>query len=517
MKNATVLLLVFPFVFNCLHAQEKRIALVIGNAAYTTAPLKNPVNDANLMATTLQGLGFEVIKKLNASKLQMEQAVQQFSEKLAASQVALFYYAGHGMQANGINYLIPTDAQLAKESDLKFKAVLDSFIVEGFQQYHTNSNIVILEAWRDNPLSSWAGGGARGFKAISPGNGTIIAFATTEGNTASDGEGANGLFTSKLVQQMKLAQPVESVFKNTRVEVLKASAGKQSPQEWSMLTGNFQFVKGTSLANNQLQETYLATQPGQRNEVVITEEVLTGNIRVTSETDGAFYLDGNMKGIFAKGRVYTLNNIEIGSHELKIGDWTKRVVVEADKTLEVKAMPDLPDRFADPRDGKIYKTVQIGNQLWMAENLNYYTSDSWCYDNNSSNCVTYGRLYTWETAKTVCPAGWHLPSDAEWSTLADYLGGADAAGGKLKETGTKHWSSLNPGADNGSGFTALPGGSRSGDGSFIYIGYYGFWWSSTEGSSSVAWNRHRYSSYTELYRYTDFWKGYGFSVRCLRD
>lgn len=516
MKTLFLSLLGISLLAQPSFAQEKRIALVIGNSTYLTASLKNPVNDANLMATTLQGLGFTVIKKLNASKSQMELAVQQFSEKLAISDVALFYYAGHGMQANGVNYLIPVDAQLSKESDLKFKAVSVNFIVEEFQQYPQNTNIVILDACRDNPLASWARGGARGFKAISPGNGTIIAFATTEGNTASDGEGNNGLFTSRLVQQMKLPQPVESVFKNTRVEVIKASAGKQSPQEWSMLTGNFQFVNGTSTAIPQPQETHTANQPAQRNEVMITEEILTGTIRVISEMEGEFYLDGELKGNFTKGRVYTLNNIEIGSHQLKIGDWTKKISVEADKTIEIKAVPDLPDRFADSRDGKVYKTVQIGNQLWMAENLNYYTSDSWCYYDNSSNCATYGRLYTWETAKKVCPAGWHLPSDAEWTQLTDYMGGNDEAGGKLKETGTSHWNSPNEGASNSAGFTALPGGNRDTHGAFSRHGSFGYWWSAKERDASNAWFRYLYFDIAKMVLLYGN-KEYGYSVRCVRD
>jgi uncharacterized protein (TIGR02145 family) len=159
--------------------------------------------------------------------------------------------------------------------------------------------------------------------------------------------------------------------------------------------------------------------------------------------------------------------------------------------------------FTDSRDGQVYKWVKIGNQVWMAENLNYETPNSWWYDNNSANGDIYGRLYTWAAAMNgesssnsvpsgvqgVCPDGWHLPSDAEWTVLTDYLGGESVAGGKMKEAGTVHWNSPNTGATNSSGFTALPGGLSYTSGDFNYLGSIGHWWSATESSSTNAWGR----------------------------
>jgi uncharacterized caspase-like protein len=173
----------------------------------------------------------------------MELAIREFSKKLPNSTVALFYYAGHGVQVDGLNYLIPTDANLNDKGDCKFEAVSVNFVVEEFEQYPDNVNIVILDACRNNPFRSWARGGERGFKAINPTSGTIIAFATSEGSTASDGTGNNGLFTQELVKQMTVPQAIESVFKKTRVQVQKLSNGAQSPQEWSQLTGDFYFNK----------------------------------------------------------------------------------------------------------------------------------------------------------------------------------------------------------------------------------------------------------------------------------
>jgi hypothetical protein len=223
---------------------EKRLALVIGNSNYSGGQfLKNPVNDANLMALTLTELGFEVIKRTDANKQAIEQAVREFSKKLPSFNVALIYYAGHGIQVDGVNYLIPTDARLEDKADCKFEAVSVNFIIEEFDQYPNNTNIVILDACRNDPFRSWARGGDRGFKAIAPSSGTIIAFATSEGATASDGKGQNGLFTQELVKQMKSPQTIENVFKKTRVEVEKASNNAQSPQEWTKLKGDFWFKK----------------------------------------------------------------------------------------------------------------------------------------------------------------------------------------------------------------------------------------------------------------------------------
>ena len=172
--------------------------------------------------------------------------------------------------------------------------------------------------------------------------------------------------------------------------------------------------------------------------------------------------------------------------------------------------------FTDVRDGKTYKTVQIGKQIWMAENLSYNPGNgSWAYDNNSSNEAIYGRLYNWETAKTVCPSGWHLPSDSEWTQLTDYLGGEDIAGGKLKENGTSHWNPPNDGATNETGFTALPGGSYY-YGTFSYIGRYDTWWSATELNPIYAWYRIMSFGSSSVLRYYSNEES-GFSVRCLRD
>ena len=173
--------------------------------------------------------------------------------------------------------------------------------------------------------------------------------------------------------------------------------------------------------------------------------------------------------------------------------------------------------YTDERDGQTYQTIQIGNQVWMAENLNYKAgSNCWVYDDNDENAGIYGRLYTWETACEACPDGWHLPGDAEWKTLTEYLGGSDVAGGKLKETGTTHWNRPNTGATNSSGFLALPGGYRYNYGDYVNIGDHATFWSSTELDSVNAWSRVLRFDYNDIARGAGH-KDYGFSIRCVKD
>jgi uncharacterized protein (TIGR02145 family) len=164
----------------------------------------------------------------------------------------------------------------------------------------------------------------------------------------------------------------------------------------------------------------------------------------------------------------------------------------------------------------------------MAENLNYQTfSGSWCYNPQEGNCDTYGRLYNWETSNSVCPDGWHLPSDAEWKELEIFLGmsktEADAIfergldeGGKMKETGTVHWKSPNTGSNNFSGFNALPGGYRASHGYFNDLGNYAYFWSASEDVSDNAWYRLLNYSNAVIYRNVNN-KAFAFSVRCFKD
>jgi uncharacterized protein (TIGR02145 family) len=197
------------------------------------------------------------------------------------------------------------------------------------------------------------------------------------------------------------------------------------------------------------------------------------------------------------------------------------------------------------QQGNVYKTIVIGTQEWMAENLNTSiyrngdaiptnldngtwqntTSGAWAYYNNDvSYACPYGKLYNWYAcvdARQLCPVGWHVPTNAEWTVLTDFLGGEAVAGGKMKTTGTIEaatglWYSPNTGATNSSGFSGAPGGFRDDFGDYFNFGYKGYWWSSSENDTNNAWNR--YLNYNnDIANRNVFNKPYGFSVRCLRD
>lgn len=181
-----------------------------------------------------------------------------------------------------------------------------------------------------------------------------------------------------------------------------------------------------------------------------------------------------------------------------------------------------PGTFTDPRDGKTYKTIELGTQTWMAQNLNYDTAGgSWVYDDKASNAVIYGRLYNWETACKVCPDGWRLPSHDDWDIMIDYFGGDETAGGPLKETGTDHWRSPNTGATNISGFIALPGGLHSDQSyptSYYGLEIYGNFWTSTTSpyDDTEGIYKQLICESTQVWNMTDD-KVYGYSVRCVKN
>jgi len=185
------------------------------------------------------------------------------------------------------------------------------------------------------------------------------------------------------------------------------------------------------------------------------------------------------------------------------------------------------DSIKDSRDGKTYKTVKIGEQVWMAENLNYEASGSKCYDNKPDNCNKYGRLYDWNTAMKACPSGWHLPSDKEWQTLLDFVSGYEVL--KASSGWEDYTVCIEEGEDscnerseeksgNGTdnyGFSAMPGGKGSSDGSFSWVGRTGFLWSATESNSDFAGELQIGEEYAFLT--PNKYKGSLSSVRCIKD
>lgn len=223
-------------------SQELRVALVIGNAAYPgTAALRNPVNDAKAIADKLRALGFQVSLHTNVKQRDMTRAVSQFGQDLKPGSVALFYYAGHGMQVRGRNFLIPMDAEIASEASARSESVDLDLVLE--QLGPARLSMVILDACRNNPFENrFRSGRGGGLAQIDAPKGTFLAYATAPGKVASDGEGSHGLYTAELLKAMDLpGVKVEEAFKVVRVNVIKATASEQIPWESSSLTGDYYF------------------------------------------------------------------------------------------------------------------------------------------------------------------------------------------------------------------------------------------------------------------------------------
>jgi hypothetical protein len=225
---------------------EKRLALIIGNSEYAVSPLRNPVNDATAIAEKMKALGFEVMLYTNQGQNDMKKSIRSFGEKLAAQKgTGLFYFAGHGIQMNGENYLVPVDAKIEKEQDVELEAVNLKRIMGEMDYARNDINIVILDACRNNPFArSFRSGGSNGLNAATAPQGTFIAYATAPGSVAADGTGKNGLYTEELLKALEVPGiTIESVFKKVRSSVYEKSNKLQVPWENSSIFGDFYFKK----------------------------------------------------------------------------------------------------------------------------------------------------------------------------------------------------------------------------------------------------------------------------------
>ena len=221
---------------------EPRHALVIGNAAYPAAPLVNSANDAQAVAQVLQRAGFQVDLRLNASQKQMQEAVTAFGDRLKGGGAGLFYFAGHGVQIKGRNFLMPVGAEIQREDEVPYKAVDVQQVLDKMDTAKNRINMVILDACRDNPFARSARSTAGGLSQVDAPIGSLIAFATAPGSVASDGKNANGLYTQHLLANIERpGTPIEEVFKRVRLGVRLDSNGTQVPWESTSLEGDFSF------------------------------------------------------------------------------------------------------------------------------------------------------------------------------------------------------------------------------------------------------------------------------------
>jgi hypothetical protein len=353
---------------------ERRTALVIGNSSYSSAPLKNPVNDATDMAATLKRLGFNVTLHRNANQQTMEDAIREFGRKLKRDRgVGLFYYAGHGMQIGGVNYLIPLGARVEKETDVKFQAVNAEMILAEMENAENGMNIVLLDACRDNPFGRTFRSASRGLAIISSApTGTFISYSTGANQLAKDGDGRNSPYTKALLANIeKPGLSISDVFMEVRKGVLRETG--QTPWELSSLVGHFYF------------------RPGSRTEAA--------SVASMPEVD------------YSAVRKMVEEERELLQQKATIEEEKRKLEVEK-RRLAMARTPAFPMAKEMGRDGR-FIAYSDGTVLDTKTNLMWAAKDN-------------GNEINWKAAKKFCAnynggghTDWRLPTQHELASLYD--------------------------------------------------------------------------------------------------
>ncbi len=314
---------------------NKRIALVIGNSNYQSAALRNPVNDANDMASVLSKIGFKVIKEINTDRRSMVETIRKFGKDLQSAEVGLFYYAGHGMQIDGINYLIPVDARCESSAEVEFESVKTDRLLAQMQFAASKLNIVILDACRDNPFRSFRSM-EKGLAQMYAPKGTILIYATSPGSVAADGTGRNGIFTAHLLKNLQNPSlTIQDVLRETGLGVMKETGGKQIP--WTSST--------------PVERFYLASS-GVMIDTPSPVRSTKAKLSITSNvSDADVYIDGSVVG---KTPLYDFS-VSPGSHRIQVlrsgyDTYLETITVSAGRVTYLEAYLDL----SAPKTGRLY-------------------------------------------------------------------------------------------------------------------------------------------------------------------
>ena len=336
-KKSAILIICFLIVSIIPSAQEseRRIALVIGNADYTSSPLENPINDARDISEALGDLGFTVTMKLDCSSQEMFGAIREFGNELVRGGVGLFYYAGHGIQIRGGNYLIPVDADIEAEDEVRFTSIDVGLVLSKMESAGNSTNIVILDACRDNPFKRSFRTKNRGLAVVEAPRGSLVVYATAPGSVAAEGTGRNGIFTGALLRYIKTPGiDVEFMLRSVRRDVMAETGNAQTPWSSSSLTGNFYFA-GTGVG---AEETEVSKEKERTS--TFSVEIAYGNMEIEVKTAGVLYLDGTRQGQIPFGGTARITDLETGRHDLEMhydeGEIeTKRVTVLKDRSIQV--------------------------------------------------------------------------------------------------------------------------------------------------------------------------------------
>lgn len=299
-KTLSILVLISVVWMTDIYAASKKVALVIGIANYQDFPLSNPTNDAEDMSLALTSLNFDVDFYSNLNRSQMRQAIRTFGEKLKRADVGLFYFAGHGIQIKGRNYLVPLEADVRSEDEVQDEGIDAGSVLRKMETAGNGVNIVILDACRNNPF-------ARSFRSLNQGLarmdgpvGSFIAYATSPGSVAADGSGRNGIYTKHLLQALK--QPgltIEQTFKRVRNAVMNDTQSKQIPWESSSLMGEFVFRPSNDDFNTK-QAIHPTPQPPAANKYLQV---------ITNVPNAAVFVNNEQRGYANKQGILNIENI----------------------------------------------------------------------------------------------------------------------------------------------------------------------------------------------------------------
>ena len=333
----------------------ERVALLIGNNAYATTPLRNAVNDAKDLGEALKELGFHVIVRENAARREMIEAIREFDKALEGANTALFFYAGHAMQFKDRNYLIPIDAAMGSEEDVTFFSVEVSQIFDRMDRARTRFNFIILDACRDNPFAASFKTSSAGLAQMSSPSGTLIAYATSPGSVAADGFGRNGIYTKHILQNIRVPDvPVEIMFKRVREGVERETRKQQTPWDSSSLKGDFAF----SPTGRAATAAAPASGPSADTTLGIEREFWASVRDSNRPEDIRAYLDKYPTGNFA---ALARNRLDALARPARPG--TREA---ADPVVAARAAETLSARPAEPGQKPAEKTGESGKPITIA-------------------------------------------------------------------------------------------------------------------------------------------------------
>jgi len=413
------------------------VALVIGNGGYKSSSLRNPVNDAKDMATALKSLGFDVVLKQNATQRSMEDAIRDFGIRLRKGGVGLFYYAGHGIQVDRINYLVPLGAKVHEEIDVKYETVDSRRVLDAMYNAGNNLNIVVLDACRDNPFARSFRSSSSGLARMDAPKGTLIAYSTSPGKVAQDGKGRNSPYTAALLKHMRIPQlSVEQVFKRVRRDLDAKSGGKQIPWESTSMTGDFYFVS--------------TAKAKPSNSAGLDEERARLEAERRQLAEEKKRLEEERKTATARER--------LAKEKAKLEAERKRIAEERRKLEEAKKqqVAGIPSKPSVSRPEVIGRD---GNYGKYASGVVKDTRTGLEWVVGPARNMTWDEASAWVQGLNVAGGGWRMPTTEELKTLYDKSKRENPPyiTQLLKTTGWWVWSGETKGSSSASGFLFFDG------------------------------------------------------------